>query len=247
LNHKLEITVNSLTSAFEAQKGGADRVELCDNFPEGGTTPSYGNILVASRNLNIDLFVIIRPRGGDFLYDDFEFEIMKKDIIFSKNADANGVVFGVLMADGSIDIDRNAELVELAKPMQTTFHRAFDMTSDAFQALEDIIELRFDRVLTSGQQPTATDGAGLITELVKTAGNRIIVMPGSGINEDNILELVHRTKAKEFHASFRKKVKSKMTFKKDNVIMGGAGSSEYVTEVADLHKIARVKQILSSM
>jgi copper homeostasis protein len=231
---------------MEARKGGAGRIELCDNFTEGGTTPSYGTILVALKHLQMDLFVIIRPRGGDFLYSDIEFEVMKQDILFVRDAGVKGVVFGILSKDGKIDIERNRQLLELAKPMQATFHRAFDMTDDPFSALEDIITIGFDRILTSGQKATAIEGADTISKLVKQAGNRIIIMPGSGINEENILELAQKTGAKEFHASLRKKVKSNMKYRNNGVYMGIPTLKEYEIEIADYLKIKRVKDILSS-
>jgi len=243
----LEITVNSLLSALEAQKGGADRVELCDNFAEGGTTPSHGMVITAAWKLEIDLFIIIRPRGGDFLYDDLEFEVMKKDIKFARDAGAKGVVFGILLEDGSIDKIRNRELVELAQPMHTTLHRAFDMASDPFSAVEDIIETGFDRILTSGQRATAFEGAELISKLVQQANNRIIIMPGSGINENNILELARKTGAREFHGSFRKSVPSAMIFSNDNSNMGNREIGEYGLEIADHKQISKVKQLLSQL
>ena len=209
--HILEICANSVESALMAQKGGAQRVELCDNIYEGGTTPSYGAILSASKLLNIDLNIIIRPRGGDFCYSELEFEIMKKDIEFAKKLGVNGIVIGILNPDGTIDTLRTKLLVELAKPMSVTFHRAFDVTKDPFKALEDIIECSCDRVLTSGQENKAIEGVSLIKTLVEKAENRIIIMPGSGINEKNIQEIYQKTKAIEFHASLRKNVKSKMT------------------------------------
>jgi len=247
LNHKLEITVNSITSALIAQNSGADRIELCDNFAEGGTTPSAGAIQLARKHLTIELFVIIRPRGGDFLYNDIEFEIMKQDIIFAKEAGIDGVVFGILKEDGTVDHDRNLELVQLAGPMQTTFHRAFDMTVDPFKAIEDIISLGFNRILSSGQKPTAIGGAGLLAELVKMTEERIILMPGSGIDEDNISYLASRTKAREFHGSFRKTIQSEMKFKNEQAFMGKANSSEYESDITDSDRIQKAVHILKTI
>jgi copper homeostasis protein len=174
----LEICANSVKSCVEAQKGGAYRVELCAGIPEGGTTPSYGDIILARQLLNIKLNVIIRPRGGDFLYDDLEHKIMLQDIKNAVNLGADGVVFGCLTADGDIDIKRNKELIEAAGDLSVTFHRAFDMCKDPFVALEKIIELGFDRILTSGQKPKAAEGVSLLKELVRKAGDRIIWFNG---------------------------------------------------------------------
>ena len=184
----IEACVNSAISAIEAQKGGADRVELCENLHDGGTTPSAGTIKFARKNLHIGLFVMIRPRGGDFLYSEDEFEIMKEDIKVARELGADGVVFGILKPDGTIDLERMKTLVDLARPMGITCHRAFDMTADPFQAMEDLITLGIDRILTSGQQKTASEGASLILELIQRSNGRIIIMPGSGVKEDNIEE-----------------------------------------------------------
>src|SRR5512138_1393956 len=162
----LEACVNSALSAIEAQAGGADRVELCQNMPEGGCTPSAGAIRYARKELRIGLFVMIRPRGADFLYSDGEFEIMKEDIRVAKELGADGVVFGILKADGTIDRQRMEELIRLARPMGVTCHRAFDMTRDPFGALEDLIALGVDRILTSGQCDSALEGAPLIRQLI---------------------------------------------------------------------------------
>jgi len=247
MEHILEITVNSLQSALEAQQGGADRVELCDNFAEGGTTPSHGMIITAAWKLLIDLYVIIRPRGGDFLYDELEFEVMKRDIQFAKEAGVKGVVFGILLENGEIDKKRNRELVELAQPMQTTFHRAFDMTTNPFQSLEDVIETGFDRILTSGQQSTAPEGTDLIAQLVQKAGKRISIMPGSGINEQNIVDIAHKTGAREFHGSFSKSVPSSMTFRNDRSSMGNKKTDEYELKIADVDQIISIKNLLSQL
>jgi copper homeostasis protein len=155
----IEICANGLQSALNAQMGGAARVELCDNLYAGGTTPSAGTIRLARKYLSIALHVLIRPRGGDFLYNAHELEIMKDDIRFCKDAGVEGVVIGILNADGTIDTERTAELIELARPMYVTFHRAFDMCHDATEALEQLIQLNVDCLLTSGQKNKASDGA----------------------------------------------------------------------------------------
>jgi len=198
---KYEIASFDFESAMLAQKAGADRIELCVNQPEGGVTPSYSLIELAKKNLHIDLNVIIRPRGGNFIYTDSEYVIMENDILICKELGVNGVVFGILNEDKSVDISRNTELVQLASPMTSTFHRAFDETSDVLKSLEDVIDCGFTRILTSGQMPSAMEGATLISSLVETAGERIIIMPGGGVRKENIKKLIETTKAKEYHSS----------------------------------------------
>jgi len=244
----LEICANSVESAVMAQNGKAQRVELCDNIYEGGTTPSYGAILQARKELIIDLNTIIRPRGGDFCYSELEFEIMKKDIEFAKNSGVDGIVIGILNLDGTVDTIRTKQLVQLAKPMSVTFHRAFDVTKDPYIALIDIIECGCDRVLTSGHENKAIDGVSLIIKLVEKAENRIIIMPGSGINELNIKEIYQKTKATEFHASLRKNVKSKMKFRKEDIPMGGIKQiDEFEISVTDPERVKKMTQILQNL
>lgn len=210
----LEVCANSVESCLEAQKGGAIRVELCDNLAEGGTTPSLSQIKHCIHSIDIQAYTIIRPRGGDFLYTDIEFEIMKADIHYCGQVGCDGVVFGILNGNGSIDKIRNKELVEIGHQynMKCTFHRAFDRCQNLFESLEDAIELGFDRILTSGGKATACEGKSVIKQLIKTANNRIIIMPGGGITENNIAELVRETGLKEFHGSFRSAKKSRMEY-----------------------------------
>ncbi|MFT3980670.1 MAG: copper homeostasis protein CutC [Ferruginibacter sp.] len=214
---KLELIAFNIQSCIDAQEAGAHRIELCDNPAEGGTTPSYGFIKAAREKLTIDLYPIIRPRGGDFLYSEEEFNIMKSDINVCKVFGCNGVVIGILKADGTIDTERCRELVELAKPMKVTFHRAFDRSKDLSQALEDIIGIGCERVLTSGAVPNVTDAVDTIAALVKQAGDRIIIMPGSGVRSDNIRMLADKTGATEFHSSARKNIASRMLFQRDSM------------------------------
>lgn len=210
----LEVCAGSTQSAIEGQKGGAIRVELCDNLSEGGTTPSLSQIEETRQLIDIQLNVLIRPREGDFLYSDLEFEIMKKDIHYCGQAKCDGVVFGILNADGSIDIQRNKELIEIARQynMSVTFHRAFDRCADLFQSLEDIIALGCNRILTSGGEKTAIEGKITIKQLIINAKDRIVIMSGGGINEENISELVKFTGLKEVHGSFRSRYTSKMSY-----------------------------------
>ena len=212
MKFKLEVIGFTIESCMIAQAAGAHRIELCDNPSEGGTTPSYGFIKTARENLSIELYPIIRPRGGDFLYSEIEFEVMKADIENCKNLGCDGVVIGILHADGTVDKKRCKQLVEIAHPMKVTFHRAFDRTNDPFKAMEDIISIGCERILTSGQKNLAIDGEELLNKLVKQANNRIIIMPGSGVNSDNIETLVKNTNATEFHTSARTFVNSKMEF-----------------------------------
>lgn len=201
----LEVCANSIQSAIIAEQGGAVRVELCDNLVEGGTTPSYEVIAQTRQLLNIDLFVLIRPRSGDFVYNDAEYNTIINDIHFCAKVGCNGVVVGILDKDGNIDTERNKRLADLAHQlgMKCTFHRAIDRCNDILGSLELIINIGFDRILTSGGYPTAIEGADIIRQLVSKANNRIVIMPGSGITEDNIHHLVQLTELNEFHGSFR--------------------------------------------
>ena len=211
-NFKLEIIGFNIESCLLAQAAGVHRIELCDGPGEGGTTASFGFIKAAREVLQIELYPIIRPRGGDFLYSDAEFEIMKTDVQLCKTVGCNGVVIGMLNTDGSIDKKRCSQLIKLAYPMGVTFHRAFDRCANPFEALEDIIDIGFERILTSGQHPTAMEGASLLKDLIKQADERIIIMPGSGVRSDNIIELADKTGTVEFHSSARKSAGSKMEY-----------------------------------
>ena len=208
----LEIAVFSVQSALDAIQAGAHRIELCENPNEGGTTPSYGSLLAMSKQQTVPVFPIIRPRGGDFLYTEMEFQIMKQDVIVAKELGFKGVVIGLLNSDGRIDKIRTAELVSLAKPMQVTFHRAFDRCVDPIQGLEDIIETGCHRILTSGQVPNVANALPLIKQLVEQANGRIVIMPGSGVRANNINEILQQTGVVEIHSSARQNNPSKMEF-----------------------------------
>lgn len=239
-NYLIEVCANGAESAYHAEQGGAGRVELCAGIPEGGTTPSYGEIWMARKKMSKTLNVIIRPRGGDFLYSSDEIEVMKRDIRMARELRADGVVFGVLTKDGEIDVERCKELVFEAGPLSMTFHRAFDVCCDPRKALEQLIELGFDRVLTSGCEATAPEGKWLLKELVEQAGDRIIIMPGCGVNEDNICELKEYTGAKEFHMSARAKVDSKMVYRNEKVSMGGTVTiSEFSQDITSSSRVAK--------
>jgi len=234
----LEICANSLASAIAAQEGGAQRVELCDNLYVGGTTPSAGCMVLAREYVTLPIHVLIRPRGGDFLYSDLEFEIMKQDIQITKDLGMNGVVFGILNEDGTVDKDRSRKLLEFSRPLSVTFHRAFDMTPDPFTALHEIIELGFDRILTSGQTRNVMKGLELLSRLVQQARDRILIMAGGGIREGNLAELMLKTKAHEYHASVQSRILSRMAYRNPNVSLGGIPQiPEYEIAVSDVGRI----------
>ncbi|NBP84974.1 MAG: copper homeostasis protein CutC [Mycobacteriaceae bacterium] len=209
---ELEVIAFDLASCATAQHCGADRIELCANPHEGGTTPSYGMIAKAREQTTIQLFPIIRPRGGDFLYSDGEFDSMSLDVDTCRELGCDGVVIGMLLENGRIDIDRCADLIDRAGPMEVTFHRAFDRVGNPLEALEAIIELGCTRILTSGLRPSAAEGKHTLRTLVSAAGDRIAIMPGAGVRSDNIAELARITGATAFHSSARSKRASQMSY-----------------------------------
>jgi copper homeostasis protein len=237
----LEICAFNLSAALAAQRAGADRIELCAGPEEGGVTPSAGLIREARSRLPIPVYPIIRPREGDFLYSEEEFRIMLRDVEYCKQVGCNGVVIGMLQADGSIDQSKCARLVETAYPMGVTFHRAFDRAADPFAALETIIGIGCERILTSGQRPVAMEGAELLRELVREADERIVIMPGSGVRASNIAELAARTGAVEFHTSARVRAASAMEFV--NLAMQEDLSMVMPSE----EEIQRLKEIISAL
>ena len=212
MKYILEVIAFSVESCTTIEKAGAHRIELCDNPGEGGTTPSYGFIKGARELVSIDLFPIIRPRGGDFLYNDEEFEIMRRDVQLCKDLQCDGVVIGLLNSDGTIDKERTKRLVEVAYPLEVTFHRAFDRTRDAQQALEDVIETGCTRILTSGLHPTVMEGKEVLQQLVLQAHGRFTIMHGSGLRASNLGDIAQHTGATEFHTSARMPVESKMEY-----------------------------------
>ena len=241
---KIEICAGSLRSALNAQQGGAYRVELCDNLKEGGTTPSFAQIALARKYLNLKLYPIIRPRGGDFLYDDAEFEIMKTDIAQCRDLGCDGVVFGLLKKDGSVDVERCLELKQAAGTLGTTFHRAFDRCKDPFAALEEIIEMGFERILTSGMENSAVKGALLISKLVEQANGRISVMPGAGIRPENLKQLIELTGATEFHTSAKGIFKSEMLF---TDVRTGSYEEEFLIEQTDAEVVKALVKIAGNI
>ncbi|HYV53891.1 MAG TPA: copper homeostasis protein CutC [Chitinophagaceae bacterium] len=238
----LEIATSDFETTRSAFEGGADRIELCANLNEGGTTPSYGTIFQCRENFDVLLYPIIRPRGGDFLYTDDEYEIMLHDVKLCKQSGCDGIVIGLLNEDGTIDIKRTAALVDIAYPMGVTFHRAFDRCRNAFEALEQLVQIGCERILTSGQQATVNEGMELIAELNKIADHRIIIMPGSGVRKENIKLLAEKTGCKEFHSSLRSKAKSKMDF----IHPAFENSAEsYMNNSIDAFEVSALKKILS--
>lgn len=237
--YQFEICANSVESCIAAQKGGAHRVELCAGIPEGGTTPSYGEIAMAREALTTTrLHVIIRPRGGDFLYSPIEVKTMLKDIEVARQLGADGVVFGCLTAEGEIDLPIMRELMKASEGLSVTFHRAFDVCQDAKKALEQIIELGCNRILTSGQQPTAELGIPLLKELQEQASGRIILLAGCGVNEKNISRIAQETGIQEFHFSARESIKSGMNYKNESVSMGGTVLiNEYERNVTSAERV----------
>lgn len=199
--NKLEIACFNLESAVIAQENGADRVELCAEMEVGGTTPNFEIAKQVRNIISIDLNVMIRPRSGNFVYSDGEFEQMKNEIVQFKEMGVNGFVFGMLNEDNSVNKSQNSELVALAKPFPCTFHRAFDEVSDAFQSLEEIIQCGFQTILTSGQKPNVMEGINQLKGLVSKANNRIVIMPGGGLRSTNIEVLQEQTKATFYHSS----------------------------------------------
>lgn len=236
-SNKFEVCANSVASCIAAQEGGADRVELCSGIPEGGTTPSYGMIKSARESISIDLNVIIRPRGGDFLYSKDELKEMIYDIRTANELGADGLVFGCLTPDGNVDMESMKMLMNEAGQTPVTFHRAFDHTSDPFKALEDIISLGCTRILTSGCRPTAPEGTETLRRLVEKAGDRIIIMPGCGINENNIAETARLSGAREFHFSAREPVESGMSYRNSDVAMGNE-EDPYTTAATTARRVA---------
>ena len=214
---EIEICAGNIESVLAADTGGADRVELCENLFEGGTTPSFGSIVLSKEKCSLDVFVIIRSRGGDFVYSEIEFEVMRKDVQSVVEIGADGIVIGCLKQDGTVDFEKCSRLIEAAKGLPVTFHRAFDVTPDPFEALETIKSLGIHRILTSGQKNRAEDGIKLIKELQENAGANLRIMPGSGINESNIQNIALNTGVSSFHASLREDVNNKAYFIRKDV------------------------------
>ncbi len=243
---QIEVCAFSIESCLNAQRAGARRVELCGGLYEGGTTPSVGLIQKAREVLSIQLYVMVRPRGGDFCYDEEELEVMLFDIEAAKKMGADGVVFGILKPDGQVDIERTKALVALAQPMGVTFHRAFDVASDPFEALEAVIATGAERILTSGQQNTALLGKELIHQLVEKAQGRIEIMAGSGVNADNAV-LLAKTGVSALHLTGKSVRKGAMVYQKEGVSMASVlPTEEYEITYSDEAKIKALKERLKA-
>lgn len=236
----LEICADSVESAAEAEAGGANRIELCSSLLEGGVTPSAGLISTIRSRLAIDIYVMIRPRGGDFCYSAAEFETMEQDVRTAKQLGAHGIVFGILTEDGDIDIDRTRHLVEIAHPLKSTFHRAFDMSRELSKSLGDVIRTGADRILTSGGEPNVEDGLPAIAKLVRAAGPRISIMAGGGVCEANVHRVMAETGVREIHASVRVDVPSPMRYRNEKISMGLAKGREYQRVAVLKEKVARL-------
>lgn len=261
----LEVCCGTLTSVLHAAQGGAQRIELCSGLDEGGLTPSLGLINAALQVEGIRKHILIRPRGGDFLYSEAEQDIIVDDIFAARRAGADGVVVGALTPDGHIDQEACLRFLDAAKgeyvdfaegdldeayllpPVSVTFHRAFDLCADPLDALETLIRLRFDRLLTSGQAPTAEAGIPMLQTLVRQAAGRIVIMPGCGVNPANAQKILSQTGAQEIHASARAPWPSKMIFRHPGVSMGTPSSDEYATKETDVQIVRKIGEGISSL
>jgi copper homeostasis protein len=224
---EIEVCVDSLASALAAQRGGAARIELCSALSEGGVTPSAGLIELVRAGTFIGLQVMIRPRGGDFCYTDEEFEIMRRDISLAKKMGAEGIVLGILKTSGDVDVERTRELIEISRPLNVTFHRAFDMSADFSRALEDVCSTGADRLLTSGGESTVEQGAPVIEWLVPAARGRIAIMACGGIAERNAASIIQRTRVREIHVGLRRGAPSPMLYQNPRISMGTMPEREY--------------------
>lgn len=239
----LEVCVDSVESAIAAEKGGATRLELCSNLMIGGTTPTRAFIQLVKEKVNIPVYVLIRPRFGDFCYTDLEFEAIKKEVIDAKVCGADGVVIGILKADGTLDKERLHILCELASDMHITLHRAFDVCSNPLEALRCVRQLGIHTILTSGQKQTCVEGKELLKELVQNAGEEIEVLVGSGLKAENVREMINYTGARAYHLSGKKEKESQMIYRHQEVSMGLPILSEYViweTEEEEIRKVRRI-------
>ncbi|XP_058507454.1 copper homeostasis protein cutC homolog [Solea solea] len=240
----MEVCVDSVESAINAEIGGAGRLELCSSLLEGGLTPSIGLLQVVKQSVKIPVYVMIRPRGGDFLYSDQDVDVMRKDIELMRSHGADGLVLGALTEDGRVDSEICMELLAAARPLPVTFHRAFDVVHDPTTALETLVSLGFERVLTSGCDSSALEGLPLIKRIIDQAKDRIVIMPGGGITERNLQRILEGSGAQEFHCSARCSRDSAMKFRNTCVMMGTVlSTSGYGLTVADVSKVRNLNAI----
>ena len=242
----VEVCVDSLDSAIAAERGGANRVELCGSLVEGGVTPSAGLIATARERIAIGLHVMIRPRAGDFCYSADEFEVMRRDVLMVKQLDAEGVVFGILDAAANVDTQRTRALVDLARPLRVTYHRAFDMSADLFRSLQQVTETGADRILTSGGAKTALEGAATLRRLVEHAGEHVIIMACGGINDQNAQTVVEKTAVREIHVALRTAAVSPMRYRNENISMGSIEGNEYQRYIVLEEKVSRLIRAVSA-
>lgn len=231
----LEICVFNMATAIAAEKAGADRLELCENYANGGTTPSYGYLKTVREKIQIPVFPMIRPRGGDYFHTGDEIGIIRKDILLCRELGFEGVVLGLLNPDGTIDRDNTARLVEAAYPLEVTFHRAFDRCKDPFEALETIIGCGCNRILTSGQEPKVTEGLSMVKQLVDQADGRIIIMPGSGLNSSNVANIIATAGVTEVHTSARIRVPSATQYRNEKI------PEDFDLDFVDAAEIGKIK------
>jgi copper homeostasis protein len=243
----LEICVDSVESAIASQAGGAQRVELCSDLNEGGITPSAGLIQAVRKHVGIEVFVMVRPRGGDSFYTSYEYDVMKADVVRMKDLKADGIVVGMLDRDGHVDVQRTRELVQLAQPMQVTFHRAFDMSADLDESLERVIETGAHRILTSGGVQTVSQGAERVTHLIDVAKGRIRIMVGGGIRQENIRKIAIRTQATEFHCSLRMRAQSPVTFRNHSLKLGSVANDEFARYVVLEENVRGLRETLDKI
>lgn len=238
--HTLEIAAFTLHGALQAQDAGADRIELCENAAEGGTTPSFGFLKIAKEILRIPVFPIIRPRGGDFTYSSEEFEIIKSDLQLCKDLGYEGVVFGALNLDGTLNIQQMKEALRICSGMQITFHRAFDRCTNPAICLEQLIDLSVHRILTSGQYPKVEEGLSNLVKFVEQANDRIVIMPGSGLNSSNVAKIALETKSTEFHTAARRQT--------SNLFVSPDSMKEALSWVSvDADEVMSIKKVLKGL
>lgn len=243
----LEVCVDSLGSALAAEQGGAQRIELCSALSEGGLTPSAGLVRAVRARVGFGVYVMIRPRGGDFVYSAEEFGLMRDDIALAAEFGADGVVFGILTAESDVDVARTRELVELARPMEVTFHRAIDMSRNLMASVHDVAEAGVDRVLTSGGAPSALHGLDQIAAMVDASAGLVEVMVGGGVRLGNVQQIARATRAKAFHSALRTRVPSPVTHRKASVFLGHAGDDESIRHVVLPENVEKLRHALADL